>query len=180
MVAELSRAVGPEGMVAGQYVDLTATLTADDLKTIEFIHSRKTGRLFVAAFRLAAVALRADELTLEALTGFGRNLGLAFQITDDMLSLTATSEELGKRSARGSPLQQAQGAEQGRSTGSPRPERVEAREGNPVNFATLFGLEHARTLARELVATANQCLALFGERAEFLRALARYVLERRR
>jgi len=152
LVAELAQAVGARGMAAGQYVDLTAEIGPQDLKTIEFIHSRKTGRLFVAAFRLSALALRADELTLEALTGFGRNLGLAFQVTDDILSLTATAEELGKRSGRD--------------------------EGG-VNFATLFGVDAARELAEELVSTAVECLALFGDRAEFLRALARFVLERR-
>jgi len=153
LVSELAEAVGSRGMVGGQYVDLSSSPTTDDLSTIEFIHSRKTGKLFVAAFRLSALALGTDELTLEALTGFGRNLGLAFQITDDILSVTASAEELGKKA-----------------------EREEA----PVNFATLFGLEHARRIAGELVTTAEECLALFGERGGFLRSLARYVLERRR
>ena len=152
LVAELGRAVGAEGMAAGQYADLTAEIGPEDLKTIEFIHSRKTGRLFVAAFRLGALALRADELVLEALTGFGRNLGLAFQVTDDILSVTATSEELGKRSGR---------------------------DDREPNFATLFGVDAARALAEELVTTATECLAIFGDRADFLRALAHFVLERR-
>lgn len=188
LVTELARTVGAQGMVAGQYVDLTASLGpaeeapsgaepdsparpsarsaggtayhrpdrgrgSDTLATIEFIHSRKTGRLFVAAFRLPAVALGADQLTLEALSGFGRNLGLAFQVTDDILSVTVEGDRLGKRSAR---------------------------DERPVNFATLFGVDSARTLAEELVATAVQCLAVFGERAGLLRGLARFVLERRR
>jgi geranylgeranyl diphosphate synthase type II len=152
LVCELAQAVGARGMAAGQHLDLTAELGREDLTTIESIHSRKTGRLFVAAFRLAALALAADELSLEALTGFGRNLGLAFQVTDDILSVTATSDRLGKSSAR---------------------------EERQVNFATLFGLEAARTLARELVTTAQECLALFGPRGDFLRSLAQYVLDRR-
>ena len=166
LVAELAQAVGARGMAAGQYLDLTAEtgpgvrpahLTpspskGEDLKTIEFIHSRKTGRLFVAAFRLSASALRADELALEALAGFGRNLGLAFQVTDDILSVTTTSERLGKKSGR---------------------------DERGVNFATLFGVDAARTLAEELVTTATECLAIFGDRADFLRALARFVVERR-
>ncbi len=168
LVAELAQAVGARGMAAGQYVDLTAETgpgvrpapptppyggsKGEDLKTIEFIHSRKTGRLFVAAFRLSALALGADELALEALAGFGRNLGLAFQVTDDILSMTTTSEQLGKKSGR---------------------------DERGVNFATLFGVDAARALAEELVTTATECLAIFGDRADFLRALARFVVERR-
>ncbi|MCK4298958.1 MAG: polyprenyl synthetase family protein [Planctomycetes bacterium] len=168
LVAELAQAVGARGMAAGQYVDLTAEtgpgvrlapLTPpsggskdEDLKTIEFIHSRKTGRLFVAAFRLSALALGADELALESLAGFGRNLGLAFQVTDDILSVTTTSEQLGKKSGR---------------------------DERGVNFATLFGVDAARALAEELVTTATECLAIFGDRPDFLRALARFVVERR-
>jgi geranylgeranyl pyrophosphate synthase len=164
LVSELAQAVGARGMAAGEHLDLTAKLVgpespggpdrpgSDDLAAIESIHDRKTGRLFVAAFRLAALALGADELTLAALTGFGRNLGLAFQVTDDILSVTAASEQLGKSSAR---------------------------EERQVNFATLFGVEAARTLARELVQTAQDCLALFGARGDFLRALAQFVLDRR-
>jgi len=177
LAAERAQAVGAQGMAAGQYLDLTATLTPGDLTTIEFIHSRKTGKLFVAAFRISALALRADELTLEALTGFGRNLGLAFQVTDDILAVTASSAELGKHSVRDDRL---------RSTMAPGGREAAGREagaeGSPascVNFATLFGLEQAHVIARELVAAAVHCLALFGERAEFLRALARYVLARR-
>ena len=184
LVTELARTVGAQGMAAGQYVDLTApagpgeepagrertpaapgsaggtgyrrlerAYGSEGLATIEFIHSRKTGRLFVAAFGLTAVALGADQLNREALTGFGRNLGLAFQVTDDILSVTADGDELGKRSAR---------------------------DERRVNFATLFGLDPAHRLARELVTTAVECLAIFGERAEFLRDLARFVLQRRR
>jgi geranylgeranyl pyrophosphate synthase len=165
LVSELAQAVGARGMAAGQHLDLTAKLTqpqgpgrpdrpgSEELAAIESIHNRKTGRLFVAAFRLAALALGADELSLEALTGFGRNLGLAFQVTDDILSVTATSDQLGKSSAR---------------------------EERQVNFATLFGVEAARTLSRELVQTAQECLALFGPRGDFLRALAQFVLDRRR
>jgi geranylgeranyl pyrophosphate synthase len=165
LVSELAQAVGARGMAAGQHLDLTAKVArpggpgrpdrpgSEELAAIESIHNRKTGRLFVAAFRLAALALGADELSLEALTGFGRNLGLAFQVTDDILSVTATSDQLGKSSAR---------------------------EERQVNFATLFGVEAARTLAAELVQTAEECLALFGPRGDFLRALAQFVLDRRR
>jgi geranylgeranyl pyrophosphate synthase len=152
LVSELAQAVGARGMAAGQQMDLTAKVGREDLTTIESIHNRKTGCLFVAAFRVAALALGADELSLEALTGFGRNLGLAFQVTDDILSVTAGSEQLGKSSAREDPL---------------------------VNLATLFGVEAARTLAGELVQTAQECLTLFGPRGDFLRALARFVLDRR-
>ncbi len=88
-----------------------------------------------------------------AMESFAENIGLAFQVTDDILSVTATSEELGKRSGR---------------------------DERGVNFATLFGLDAARELAGELVTTAIECLALFGDRAQFLRTLARFVLERRR
>jgi len=162
LVAELAQAVGARGMAAGQHLDLTTELAraegpdrpgSEALAAIESIHNRKTGRLFVAAFRLAALALGADQLSLEALTGFGRNLGLAFQVTDDILSVTATSDQLGKSSRR---------------------------EERQVNFATLFGVEAARTLSRELVQTAEECLALFGPRGDFLRALAQFVLDRRR
>lgn len=97
LVAELGRAAGtPSGMVAGQARDLDAESQVVDAGTLERIHLEKTGALISAAARCGAIIAGAREAELDAVTEYGRNLGLLFQITDDLLDVTATAGEMGK------------------------------------------------------------------------------------
>jgi geranylgeranyl diphosphate synthase type II len=148
---DLSLAVGLEGMIAGQAQDLAGTDRIIDFPTLEFIHSRKTGALFTAAAALGALAARPGERA--AIISYAKNLGLAFQIVDDLIDVGGAEAEAGKDV----------GKDLKKST-----------------FVSFSGVEGARDLARELIAAAQEALAGFGPRAQPLRDLARYVVTRGR
>jgi len=97
LISELSRAAGPGGMVGGQMADVEAEGAPVQAEQLEFIHQRKTGALIVAAVRMGAICAGAKLEELEALTGYARNLGLAFQIMDDILDIVGESDKLGKQ-----------------------------------------------------------------------------------
>lgn len=151
IAGELARAVGAEGCCAGQAADLAADPSGLDLEALEAIHSKKTGALFVAAVRGGALAGGAGEKALQALTVYARNLGLAFQITDDLLDAEGDPEKMGK------------------DTG---------RDAHHANFATLVGKDTCRRLVEELLAAAVEPLAFFRGKAEVLEDLARVVRNR--
>ncbi len=98
---ELSRAIGLSGMIAGQASDLEMTGRAIDFKTLEFIHSRKTGALFIASAALGAFAARASEKERAAVVAYAKNLGLAFQVVDDLIDATGVPGESGKGRGKG-------------------------------------------------------------------------------
>jgi geranylgeranyl pyrophosphate synthase len=157
LVAELAAASGPWGMVGGQMLDMEAEHggaphTLDHLRTI---HAHKTGALLTASVRMGAIAAGADTAALGALTEFGRAIGLAFQVADDVLDETADTATLGKTAGKDS----AQGK---------------------LTYPALMGLDGARDFARRLQTEAIQRLAPFGDRAEPLAALAEYIVERDR
>jgi geranylgeranyl pyrophosphate synthase len=153
MAAELAAAVGAEGCCGGQAADLGADPSALTLEDLEAIHSRKTGALFVAAVRCGALAGGASDAALASLTRFARNLGLAFQITDDLLDLEGDPEAMGKDTLR---------------------------DGHRANFATLFGAETSRKLVEELLEASVAALRPFkGKAALVLGDLARVVRDRR-
>jgi geranylgeranyl diphosphate synthase type II len=157
LVAELCRAGGAQGMVAGQWLDLqgeqdVAPVDADGL---ERIHRHKTGALLAVSLRVGALAAGADEARVEALTAYGRELGLAFQIVDDVLDVTRTDAELGKTAGKD--------ADAGKAT-----------------YPSLFGVERAREMARERMDRAVDALHAAGIRSPELEALAAYVVERGR
>ena len=149
---ELARAVGTDGMIAGQAKDLLMTDRRIDFPTLEFIHSRKTGALFTASAALGAIATRATPAEVEAVVAYAKNLGLAFQITDDLIDVVG-------------------GEEAGKDVG---------KDLRKTTFVSFSGVEGARTLAEELITTSVAALRGFGPRAEPLRELARYVVTRRR
>jgi geranylgeranyl diphosphate synthase, type II len=149
---ELARAIGTDGMIAGQSVDLFMTDRAIDFPTLEFIHSRKTGALFMASAALGAQVARARPAEVAAVVAYAKNLGLAFQIVDDLIDATG-------------------GAEAGKDVG---------KDLKKTTFVSFSGVEGASTLARELIAASLAALQPFGPRAEPLRDLARYVVTRRR
>jgi geranylgeranyl pyrophosphate synthase len=152
IVAELAAAVGASGCCAGQSADLTADPAHVRLDDLEAIHAQKTGALFVAAVRSGAIASGAGEAVLTALTLYARNLGLAFQITDDLLDLEGDPETMGKDAGR---------------------------DAHRANFATVLGGPSSHRLVDELLEAAVAALEGFGRRGAVLRDLARVVRDRR-
>ena len=157
LVAELCRAGGALGMVGGQWLDLRAEDPGVrvDAQGLERIHRLKTGALLAASLRIGALAAGADEGRTEALTAYGRELGLAFQIVDDVLDVTRTAEDLGKTPGKD--------VDAGKAT-----------------YPALFGLARAREMAEERTERAVQALRAAGIRSPELEAFAAYQLERGR
>lgn len=153
ITADVAAAVGLDGMIAGQATDLAMTDRAADFATLEFIHSRKTGALFTASARLGALAARATASETAAVSVYAKNLGLAFQIVDDLIDATGVAEEAGKDLGK---------------------------DLKKTTFVSFSGVDGARELARELIAASQDALSTFGARAQPLRDLARYVIARRR
>ncbi len=154
VVRSLAAASGGGGMVGGQLLDLLAEERTPGPDRLEEIHRRKTGALLEGALRVGARAADAPGSVVEALGRYGRHIGLAFQIADDVLDATATAEELGKRPSD---------RERGKST-----------------YVRLHGLEGARQRASAEVADAVDALDRAGLEAPPLRALAEWVVTRRR
>lgn len=142
--------VGIRGMSAGQWCDLHHR--GSDLDSLEYIHSRKTGSLFILSCTLGARLCRADSRTIAMLEAYGKNLGLAYQIIDDILDIESTSERLGKD--------------------------VQA-DGDKLTFTGLIGVEHSRKIAGELIETALESIKPLGGRGEILVQLATFVTSRK-
>ena len=153
MVQELARAAGWRGMVGGQQVDMDSEGTEPDLPLLEYIHTHKTGALIRCSLIMGGLAANADETTLRALASFGEKVGLAFQVVDDILDVTATTEEMGK--------DQGSDAERGK-----------------ITYPGLFGLEGARERAFKLVDDAKAVMDGVDS-AGRLAEIADYVLLRR-
>ncbi len=152
--AELGRATGWHGMIAGQVLDLVGEQEAPNTDLVRRIHEAKTAALFVAACRMGAIAGGADAATLERAGDFGRHLGLAFQIADDLLDVTASADELGKNVSKDTA--------HGKQT-----------------YPACVGMEGSRQAAEAAVAAAVDALAPFGPAADALRRLAHYTISRR-
>jgi geranylgeranyl diphosphate synthase type II len=153
--AELAHAAGATALVGGQADDLDSERAPGDLPLLESIHRRKTGAMLVVSVRLGALVAGADDPKLACLLAYGRNLGLAFQITDDLLDSAGDEKTLGKRAQKD-------------------PER------GKLTFPGLLGVEESRRRARQLVAEARQAIVPLGSRAGKLDALAGYLLTRNR
>jgi len=148
LVHHLAEAIGTRGLVGGQALDLVSRPDDTDLERLEFVHSHKTGALFLAAAELGAMAADASRRDLEAVGRYAKNLGLAFQIEDDLLDALATPEETGKDARQ---------------------------DAGKTTFVSLLGVDGARALAAELLAFAVDSLAPLGRKADALRALAEFV-----
>jgi len=150
---KLAEAIGSDGLVGGQIADLEATGRRVDLETLEYIHSHKTGALFIAAAELGAIAADGRARDVEALRRYAKNLGLAFQITDDLLDYSGNPATTGKDA----------GLDRNRTT-----------------FVNLCGIDGARRLTDELIGASLTALTPFGRRASILAGLAEMVRERDR
>lgn len=153
MVQELSKAAGWRGMVGGQQVDMDSEGTQPDLPTLEYIHTHKTGALIRCCVILGGLSADADKPTLKALTTYGEKVGLAFQVVDDILDVTATTEEMGK--------DQGSDAQKGK-----------------ITYPGLFGLEGARERAFALVNDAKAAVSDLDTTGR-LAEIADFVLLRR-
>ena len=153
VVHHLAAAIGSDGLIGGQALDLLASPEETSLDVLEYIHSHKTGALFMAAGELGAMAAEARRRDLEVIARFAKNLGLAFQISDDLLDVLGTPEETGK------------------DTG---------KDAEKVTFVKLLGVPGAQALAVELLGFAVDSLAPLGRKADPLRDLARFVQHRSR
>ncbi len=153
LALELAGATGPEGMIGGQVLDIEGENVAMCLEDLQRVHRLKTGALLTTACRMGAIAAGASEDDLSAMTAFGRHLGLAFQIVDDVLDVTSTPQQLGKATNKD--------AGRGKNT-----------------YPALLGLERSKTEAARQLDASLHALDRFGDRAAGLAALARFVVER--
>jgi geranylgeranyl diphosphate synthase type II len=154
-ITELAVASGSRHLIGGQIADLEGEgsdilLSPPQLK---FIHQSKTAALLTASIRLGAMTANATPKKLEALTVYGQSLGLAFQVIDDILDVTQTSEKLGKSAGKDEAT-------------------------NKSTYPALFGLEKSRKEAARLTRKAHEALQPFGRKADRLREIADYLLDR--
>jgi geranylgeranyl diphosphate synthase type II len=150
---EISIASGVFGMVGGQVVDMESEGKDIEFPMLEYIHTHKTGALIRASLRVGALYAKAGKRQLTALTRYGELVGLAFQIADDILDITGTQEEIGKDV--GSDL-----------------------EKDKKTYPSFFGLEESRRRAVEVVDHAVFSLKDFDRKADPLRELAKYIINR--
>ena len=154
LLREIAVAAGSQKLIAGQVADLEAEGKRVKRDQLRFIHENKTAAMLKSSIRLGAMSANADATKLSAITQFGERLGLAFQVIDDILDVTQTSEILGKSAGKD----------------------VAARK---ATYPAVIGLEKSRAEARRLTRQAHDALSVFREGdAEALHALANYLLER--
>lgn len=156
VVARLGRTVGAAGLVGGQVLDLESEGKPDiTAETLSFIHTHKTGALLEASVVTGAMLTDASQADVNRLSQYAQNIGLAFQIIDDILDITATDEQLGKTAGKDLQAQKA-------------------------TYPSIWGLEKSQLKAQELVDNAIAQLAVYGAEAEPLRAVAKFIVTRDR
>jgi geranylgeranyl diphosphate synthase type II len=156
IIEEIAHGTGTiDGMIGGQVVDLEAEHSKPNATTLEYIHRAKTAALITASLVSGGLYAGAKDRDIEKLRAFGQSIGLAFQIVDDVLDVTQTSEQLGKTAGKDTTAEKA-------------------------TYPALFGIERSERKADELIRSAFAELESFGERAETLRELARFLVERKK
>lgn len=151
----VAKAAGSPGMVGGQALDIESEGRMIPFETLRYLHSCKTGALITASVLTGAIIGRADSEQYDHFREYGNNIGLAFQIVDDLLNVEGTTEQLGK--AAGSDA-----------------------EHDKATYPAFFGVEKTRQMAREAVDKALDALAIFDHNADPLRELAKYIYYRKR
>ncbi|MBV8477446.1 MAG: polyprenyl synthetase family protein [Acidobacteria bacterium] len=156
IIEEIAHGTGTiGGMIGGQVVDLEAERSRPDLETVEYIHRAKTAALITATVVSGAIYAAADQQALGSIRSFGQKVGLAFQIVDDVLDVTATSEQLGKTAGKD-------------------------RAAEKATYPALFGIEESLRRADQLVSNACALLDGFAERSRTLQCLAHFLVERKK
>ena len=153
-IREVALSSGVHGMVGGQAMDILSENSKPERNTLTFIHTHKTAALITASVRMGGILADSDVNTLKALTQYGERIGLAFQITDDILNVEGNTEELGKAAGSDAKMKK-------------------------MTYPAFYGIEKSRQEAENLVAEAIDALALFPSVADPLRAIARYLIQRR-
>jgi len=154
VIAEIARATGTvNGMIGGQVVDLEAERLKPDAETLEYIHRSKTAALITASLVSGGIYGGANAEQVGSLRDFGQAIGLAFQIVDDILDVTKSSEQLGKTAGKDIASEKA-------------------------TYPALFGLDESRNKAATLLGSANRALESFGPKANVLKDLGRFLIER--
>jgi len=156
IVEEIAHGTGTiDGMIGGQVVDLEAEHSRPDPKMLEYIHRAKTAALITASLVSGGLYAGGNDDEINGLRSFGQQTGLAFQIIDDVLDITQTSEQLGKTAGKDTAAEKA-------------------------TYPALFGIDESLKKADSLIRSAFLELAVFGARAETLKDLARYLVERKK
>ena len=153
ILREIAVAAGSRKLIAGQVADLEAEGKPIDRTQLRYIHENKTAALLTTSVRLGAMSANAQPKQLQAISNFGHALGLAFQVIDDILDVTQTSEKLGKSAGKDAAAHKA-------------------------TYPSVLGLEKSRTEATRLTRQAHAALESLGKSAAMLHALANYLLER--
>ena len=153
-IKEIAFTAGIHGMAGGQAQDLLSENAEPDKETLSFIHRHKTGALLSGSLRAGAILANCSKPSLNAITRYGENIGLAFQVIDDILDIEGSTEELGK------------------TTGSDTRKKK-------MTYPSIYGLESSRKKAEELIAEAVFSIKDFSAKAEPLREIAGYMLKRR-
>ena len=155
IILEIARASGSLQLIAGQVADLEGEGKKTSVAQLRYIHERKTSALLCCSVRLGGMSANCTPAQLQALTDFGYHVGLAFQVIDDILDVTQTSEQLGKTAGKDTKAQKA-------------------------TYPSIVGLEKSRKIAEQLTGKAFAALKIFKGRAVALEALAEFLLKRDR
>ncbi len=155
LIGELAEAAGAAGKIAGQAADLKAESMPHTGEFLEYIHTNKTAKMFRCAAVAGSLCGNAAQDTIDSLAEYGLQIGLAFQIADDILDMCASSEQLGKTAGKD-------------------------EKAGKLTYPALIGLEESKRLAEKIAGKATAILEPFGKRADTLRKLATALLERTR
>jgi geranylgeranyl diphosphate synthase type II len=155
IIREIARGTGTvDGMIGGQVMDLEAERSTPDAARVEAIHRAKTGALITASLVSGGIYDGGDEDAISRLRHFGQSIGLAFQIVDDVLDVTQSSEQLGKTAGKD----------------------VSSSKGT---YPAIFGVDESLHIADKLIEEGCSSLDPFGEDAEILKELARFLVQRK-
>lgn len=154
VIRDVSLSTGVHGMVGGQALDISSENSRPDRDTLTFIHLHKTAALITASVRMGGILADTDEYKLKALTKYGENIGLAFQIIDDILDIEGNAEELGKTAGSDTKMRK-------------------------MTYPALYGINKSRQEAEDLISEAIDALALFSSESDQLRAIAHYLIQRK-
>ncbi len=150
----ISAASGSRGVIGGQTVDLESEGKIISKDLLDYIHSHKTAKLLTAAVLTGAILADADKAQLAKLNSYGESIGLAFQITDDILDITSTTEQLGKTAGKD-------------------------REMEKATYPSLLGIDEAKKIQQSLYQTSIDSIKMFDEKAKPLREIAKLIIERK-